>query len=60
MIEKLKIIKGQVENEQVVNNQVTKNNKKNVSVPKPNNIKQKNKVKNIPNPESCSGEYCNL
>jgi hypothetical protein len=47
MIENLKIIKAQLENEPVVNNsQVSKNNKKSVSVPKTNNVKQKNKAKN--------------
>jgi len=46
MIENLKIIKAQLENEPVINNSpVTKNNKKSVSVPKTNN-KQKNKAKN--------------
>lgn len=52
MIEDLKIIKAQLENEQLVNNQVAKNNKKNVSVSKQNNVKQKNKTKSVPNSES--------
>lgn len=60
MIENLKIIKVQVENEQVLNNQGTKNSKKNVSVPKQNNVKQKNKAKTVSNPETCSGEYWNF
>jgi len=52
MIENLKIIKAQLENEQVVlSSPVTKNNKKNVPIPKQNNIKQKNKAKNVPNSE---------
>lgn len=51
MIESLKIIKTQLENEQV-NNQAAKNTKKNVSVTKQNNIKQKNKAKNVTNVES--------
>lgn len=51
MIEDLKIIKAHLENEQV-SNQATKNTKKNVSIPKQNNIKQKNKAKNITNLES--------
>lgn len=52
MIEDLKIIKAQLENEQLVNNQVSKNNKKNVSVSKQNNVKQKNKTKSILNSEA--------
>lgn len=51
MIENLKIIKTQLENEQV-SNQAAKSTKKNVSVPKQNNIKQKNKTKNVTNVES--------
>lgn len=52
MIENLKIIKAQLENEPVINNsQVAKNIKKSVPVPKPNNVKQKNKAKNAPNSE---------
>lgn len=47
MIENLKIIKAHLENEQVVSNQVTKNTKKNVSVSKQNNTKQKNKAKAV-------------
>lgn len=47
MIEDLKIIKAQLENEQAVNYQVTKNNKKNVSA-----SKQKNKAKSVSNSES--------
>lgn len=50
MIENLKIIKAHLENE-LVNNQATKTNKKNVSTPKQNNIKPKNKTKNVPNLE---------
>jgi len=52
MIENLKIIKAQLENEPVINNsQVSKNIKKNAPVPKPNIIKQKNKAKNVSNSE---------
>jgi len=53
MIENLKIIKAQLENEPIINSsQVTKNIKKNnVPVPKPNNVKQKNKAKSAPNSE---------
>jgi len=52
MIENLKIIKSQLENEPVINNsQVAKNNKKSVSVPKQNNTKQKNKAKTVSNSE---------
>lgn len=47
MIEDLKIIKAQLENEQAGNSQVTKTNKKNVSV-----SKQKNKAKSVSNSES--------
>lgn len=46
MIVKLKIIKSQLENKQVVDNQVAKINKKNVSI-----SKQKNKSKNNLNSE---------
>lgn len=56
MIDNLKIIKVQLENEQLVNSQIAKNIKNNVSaVPKQNiqnNIKQKNKAKNVTNSES--------
>jgi len=53
MIENLKIIKAQLENEPVINNsQVAKNIKKSVPVPKPNNVKQKNKTKIASNSES--------
>lgn len=52
MIENLKIIKAQLENEPVINNsQVAKNIKKSVPVPKPNNVKQKNKTKIASNSE---------
>ncbi|KAL4091949.1 hypothetical protein QTP88_026548 [Uroleucon formosanum] len=52
MIENLKIIKAQLEIEPVNNNsQVAKNIKKSVPVPKPNNVKQKNKAKNASNSE---------
>jgi hypothetical protein len=51
MIENLKIIKAHLENEQTVINQGTKNIKKNVSVSKQNNSKQKNKAK-VSNSES--------
>lgn len=52
MIENLKIIKSQLENEQVVDIQTAKINKKNVPVSKHNNIKQKNKSKTNSNSES--------
>lgn len=52
MIENLKIIKAQLENEQIVNSQIPKNTKNNISTSKQNNIKQKNKVKNVSNFES--------
>lgn len=51
MIENLKIIKAKLENEQNVSNQVTKNIKKNGSVSKQNNSKQKNKAKAVSNSE---------
>lgn len=51
MIKNLKIIKAQFENEQVVGNQVAKNNKKNVAIPKQINVKQKNKPKVVSNSE---------
>lgn len=49
MIENLKIIKAQLENEQIVSSQISKTTKNNVSAPKQNNIKQKNKVKSVSN-----------
>lgn len=51
MIENLKIIKAHLENEQVCS-QAAKNIKKNVSIPKQNNVKQKTKTKNVTNLET--------
>lgn len=52
MINNLKIIKAQLENEQVAGNQTPKTNKKNVQASKQNNGKQKNKTRNVSTSET--------